>query len=69
MQPWPRLRQNSGMERADRTFFAWNAAVSTMTTAFIAYILRRDAGPTGKRLRVSAASQVIHPQEVANERR
>ena len=47
MRPWPRLRQNSGMERADRTFFAWNAAVSTVAVAFIAYILRRDAGPSG----------------------
>lgn len=35
------------MERADRTFFAWNAAVSTVAVAFIAYILRRDAGPAG----------------------
>ena len=35
------------MDRADRTFFAWNAAVSTVAVAFIAYILRRGAGPTG----------------------
>jgi putative membrane protein len=35
------------MERADRTFFAWNAVVSTAAVGFIAYILRRDAGPTG----------------------
>ena len=35
------------MERADRTFFAWNAAVSAVAVAFISYILRRDAGPTG----------------------
>jgi putative membrane protein len=35
------------MERADRTFFAWNAAISTAAVAFIAYILRRDAGPAG----------------------
>ena len=35
------------MERADRTFFAWNAVVSTVAVAFIAFILRRDAGPSG----------------------
>lgn len=35
------------MERADRTFFVWNAAVSAAAVAVIAYILRRDAGPTG----------------------
>ena len=35
------------MERADRTFFAWNAAVSTVAVAAIAYILRRDASPAG----------------------
>ena len=35
------------MERADRTFFAWNAAVSVVAVVFIAYILRRDAGPAG----------------------
>jgi putative membrane protein len=33
------------MERADRTFFAWNAVVSTAAVAFIAFILRRDATP------------------------
>ena len=35
------------MERADRTFFAWNAAVSAVAVAFIAYILRREPGPSG----------------------
>ena len=35
------------MERADRTFFAWNAVVSTAAVAFIAFILRRDAPPGG----------------------
>ena len=35
------------MERADRTFFAWNAVVSTGAVAFIAFILGRDAGPGG----------------------
>ena len=35
------------MERTDRQFFAWNAAVSTLAVAFIAYILRRDASPGG----------------------
>ena len=35
------------MDRADRTFFAWNAVVSTVAVAFIAYILRRDASPSG----------------------
>lgn len=35
------------MERTDRTFFAWNAVVSTLAVAFIAYILRRDASPSG----------------------
>jgi len=35
------------MERTDRTFFAWNAAVSTAAVAFIAFILRRDATPAG----------------------
>jgi len=35
------------MERTDRQFFLWNAAVSTVAVAFIAYILRRDASPTG----------------------
>ncbi len=35
------------MDRADRTFFAWNSAVSTVAVAFIAYILMRDAAPTG----------------------
>jgi putative membrane protein len=35
------------MERTDRTFFAWNAVVSTAAVAFIAFILRRDATPTG----------------------
>lgn len=33
------------MERADRTFFAWNAVVSTAAVAIITYILRRDAAP------------------------
>jgi uncharacterized membrane protein YozB (DUF420 family) len=33
------------MERADRTFFVWNAAVSTVAVAIIGYILRRDAAP------------------------
>ena len=35
------------MERTDRTFFAWNAVVSTAAVAFIAFILRRDASPGG----------------------
>lgn len=35
------------MERTDRQFFAWNAAVSTLAVAFIAYILRREASPAG----------------------
>jgi len=35
------------VERTDRQFFVWNAAVSTLAVAFIAYILRRDASPTG----------------------
>jgi putative membrane protein len=35
------------VERTDRQFFAWNAAVSTLAVAFIAYILRRDASPAG----------------------
>ena len=33
------------MERADRTFFTWNAIVSTAAVAFIAFILRREAEP------------------------
>jgi putative membrane protein len=33
------------MERSDRTFFAWNAVVSTAAVAFIAFILRRGASP------------------------
>ena len=36
------------MQRADRTFFAWNALVSTVAVAVIGYILRREAGPTGQ---------------------
>jgi putative membrane protein len=35
------------MERADRTFFAWNAVVSTVAVAIIAYILRRDTSGSG----------------------
>lgn len=35
------------MERADSTFFAWNAVVSTVAVSFIAYILTRNAGPAG----------------------
>jgi putative membrane protein len=35
------------VERTDRQFFVWNAAVSTLAVAFIAYILRRDASPAG----------------------
>jgi putative membrane protein len=35
------------MERTDRTFFAWNAVVSTAAVAFIAFILGRDAPPGG----------------------
>ena len=35
------------MERADRTFFMWNAAVSTVAVAIIGYILGRDAAPGG----------------------
>ena len=42
-----RLRQNRRMERADRTFFVWNAAVSTVAVAIIGYILGRDAAPGG----------------------
>jgi putative membrane protein len=33
--------------RADRTFFAWNAVVSTAAVAFIAYILGRRSPGTG----------------------
>jgi putative membrane protein len=33
--------------RADRTFFAWNALVSTAAVAFIVYVLRRDPSPSG----------------------
>lgn len=36
------------MERADRTFFAWNAVVSAAAVGFIGYILRRQAGPTAE---------------------
>ena len=35
------------MERADRTFFAWNALVSTVAVAVIAYILGRERAPGG----------------------
>ncbi len=35
------------MERADRTFFLWNAAVSTVAVAIIGYILGRDPAPDG----------------------
>jgi putative membrane protein len=35
------------MERTDRTFFAWNAVVSTAAVAFIAYILTRRSPATG----------------------
>lgn len=35
------------MERADRTFFAWNAVVSTAAVAFIAFILGRRSPATG----------------------
>lgn len=35
------------MERTDRTFFAWNAVVSTAAVAFIAFILRREVSPAG----------------------
>ncbi|MEZ5288186.1 MAG: DUF420 domain-containing protein [Vicinamibacterales bacterium] len=35
------------MERADRTFFAWNAVVSAAAVAFIAYILGRRSPETG----------------------
>ena len=35
------------MERADRTFFAWNAVISTAAVAIIWYILRRDVTPSG----------------------
>jgi putative membrane protein len=35
------------MERTDRTFFVWNAVVSTLAVAFIAFILRRDSSPAG----------------------
>jgi putative membrane protein len=35
------------MERADRTFFAWNAVVSTAAIVFIAYILGRRPSASG----------------------
>lgn len=35
------------MDRPDRVFFAWNAVVSTAAVAFIAFILRRESGPSG----------------------
>lgn len=35
------------MVRADRTFFAWNAAVSVVAVAIIAYILGREKAPGG----------------------
>ena len=35
------------MDRADRTFFIWNAAVSTVAVAVIGYILGRDHAPGG----------------------
>jgi putative membrane protein len=35
------------MERADRTFFLWNAAVSTAAVAIIGYILGRDPAADG----------------------
>jgi len=33
------------MERSDRTFFVWNAIVSTAAVALIAFLLRRNASP------------------------
>ena len=33
------------MERTDRTFFVWNAIVSTAAVAVIAYLLRRSSSP------------------------
>lgn len=35
------------MVRADRTFFAWNAAVSAVAISIIAYILGREKTPGG----------------------
>lgn len=35
------------MVRADRTFFVWNAAVSTVAVAVIGYILGREPSATG----------------------
>lgn len=35
------------MERADRTFFAWNAVISTAAVLFIGFILRRQATSAG----------------------
>jgi putative membrane protein len=43
--PVPVDGQNSGMERTDRTFFAWNAVVSTAAVVLIAFVLRRSASP------------------------
>jgi putative membrane protein len=35
------------MRPSDRTFFAWNAAISVAAVSFIAFILGRDASPDG----------------------
>jgi putative membrane protein len=35
------------MARTDRIFFAWNAVISTAAVAFIGFILRREAAPSG----------------------
>jgi putative membrane protein len=35
------------MSRTDRVFFTWNAIISVAAVSFIAFILRRDATPTG----------------------
>lgn len=43
----PAIGKNTGVTRADRTFFAWNAVVSTAAIAFIAYILGRRSPGTG----------------------
>ena len=35
------------MARTDRVFFAWNAVISVAAVSFIAFILRREAAPSG----------------------
>lgn len=41
------MGHNGRMERAERTFFAWNAAVSAAAVGLIWYLLGRDRGPGG----------------------